>query len=80
MIWNRLIHPGKSTRKRSAREYLRRIQVENAFCIRFAPQYVHRLLCALTPDYANIPMNLFEPVLLAALGMLDKVFLIPVYE
>lgn len=50
-------------------EYLRRIQAENAFCIRFAPQYVHRLLCALTPDYANIPMNLFEPVLLAALGL-----------
>lgn len=50
-------------------EYLRRIQAENAFCVRFASPYVHRLLCALTPGYIHTPMNLFEPVLLSALAL-----------
>lgn len=50
-------------------KYLRCIQAENAFCTRFAPRDVHRLLCGLTRDYAGIPMNLFEPVLLCALAL-----------
>lgn len=49
--------------------YLEGIEAENAFCRLFAPQDVHHLLCGLTPDYRNIPLNLFEPVLLAALGL-----------
>ena len=50
-------------------KYLRCIQAENAFCTRFALRDVHRLLCGLTRDYAGIPMNLFEPVLLCALAL-----------
>ncbi|MDD3192594.1 MAG: DUF6179 domain-containing protein [Oscillospiraceae bacterium] len=50
-------------------KYLRCIQAENAFCICFAPQDIHRLLCGLTQDYRNVPLNIFEPVLLSALGL-----------
>lgn len=49
--------------------YLRCIEAENTFCIRFAPQDIHHLLCGLTQDYRSVPMNLFEPVLLSALGL-----------
>lgn len=50
-------------------EYLRRIEKENAFCVCFDPQDIHHLLCGLTQDYRSVPMNLFEPVLLSALGL-----------
>lgn len=50
-------------------EYLRRLQAENAFCVRFAPQDIDHLLCGLTPDHRSVPMNMFEPVLLSALGL-----------
>lgn len=53
-------------------QYLRCIQAENAFCIQFAPQDIHRLLCGLTQDYRSIPLNIFEPVLLAALGLVIR--------
>lgn len=50
-------------------QYLRQIDAENAFCSCFRPLDIHRLLTALTPDYPGIPLNLFEPVLLSALGL-----------
>ncbi|MDM8136475.1 DUF6179 domain-containing protein [[Clostridium] symbiosum] len=49
--------------------YLRCIEAENEFCMHFAPQDIHHLLCGLTPDYRSVPMNLFEPVFLCALGL-----------
>lgn len=49
--------------------YLRCIEAENEFCMHFAPQDIHHLLCGLTQDYRSIPMNLFEPVFLSALGL-----------
>ena len=51
-------------------EYLSRIDAENAFCNLFAPVLVHRLLLGLSPDYAQLPVNIFEPVLLSALGLI----------
>lgn len=51
-------------------KYLRCIQAENAFCVCFAPQYIHHLLCGLTQDYRSVPLNIFEPVLLSALGLM----------
>lgn len=51
-------------------KYLRCIQAENAFCICFAAQDIHHLLCGLTPDYRSVPLNIFEPVLLSALGLI----------
>ena len=51
-------------------KYLRCIQAENAFCVCFAPQDIHHLLCGLTQDYHSVPLNIFEPVLLSALGLI----------
>ena len=51
-------------------EYLSRIDAENAFCRLFDSMTVHRLLLELSPDYAQLPVNVFEPVLLAALGLI----------
>lgn len=53
-------------------KYLRCIQAENAFCLCFAPQDIHHLLCGLTQDYRSIPLNIFEPVLLSALGLIIR--------
>lgn len=50
-------------------QYLRCIQAENAFCVHFASQNIHHLLCGLTQDYRSVPLNIFEPVLLSALGL-----------
>ena len=50
-------------------QYLRCIRAENAFCVCFAPQDIHHLLCGLTQDYRSVPLNIFEPVLLSALGL-----------
>ena len=51
-------------------EYLSRIDAENAFCNLFDPVLVHRLLLGLSPDYTQLPVNIFEPVLLSALGLI----------
>lgn len=51
-------------------EYLRCILAENAFLRLFDPWEVHNLLSGFSEDYKNIPMNLFEPVLLSALGLI----------
>lgn len=53
-------------------KYLRCIQAENAFCVCFAPQDIHHLLCGLTQDYRSVPLNIFEPVLLSALGLIIR--------
>ena len=53
-------------------KYLRCIQAENAFCVCFASQDIHHLLCGLTRDYPNVPLNIFEPVLLSALGLVIR--------
>lgn len=50
-------------------QYLRAIEAENAFLCCFAPEDAHRLLRAMSPEYAGAPLNLMEPVLLAALGL-----------
>lgn len=50
-------------------KYLKCIHVENAFCVCFAPKDIHYLLCGLTPDYRSVPLNIFEPVILSALGL-----------
>lgn len=53
-------------------QYLRCIEMENAFCICFNPQNIHHLLCGLTRDYRSVPLNIFEPVLLSALGLVIR--------
>ncbi len=50
-------------------QYLRCVEAENAFCICFKSQDIHHLLCGLTHDYRSVPLNIFEPVLLSALGL-----------
>lgn len=50
-------------------QYLRYIDAENGFCVCFDEQDIHHLLCGLTKDYRSIPLNIFEPVLLSALGL-----------
>lgn len=49
--------------------YLRYIQMENAFCLCFASKNIHYLLCGLAKGYKSIPLNIFEPVILSALGL-----------
>ena len=41
-----------------------------AFWRLFGSLTVHRLLLGLSPDYAQLPVNIFEPVLLSALGLI----------
>lgn len=55
-------------------QYLNYIEAENDFCIQFESQNIHHLLCGLTRDYTIIPLNIFEPVCLSAIGliMLDR--------
>ncbi|MCI5503805.1 MAG: DUF6179 domain-containing protein, partial [Eubacterium sp.] len=50
-------------------QYLRCIDAENAFCTCFDARKIHHLLCGLMIDYKSVPMNLFEPVVLSALGL-----------
>lgn len=49
--------------------YLQCIDAENTFCLCFQPSFVHRLMRSLSHSYPNIPLNLFEPVLLSALAL-----------
>lgn len=51
-------------------KYLRCIQAENAFCICFLAKNIHHLLCGFTKDYRSVPLNIFEPVILSALGLI----------
>lgn len=45
---------------------------ENAFCVCFATQDIHHLLCGLMQDYRSVPLNIFEPVLLSALVLVIR--------
>lgn len=48
--------------------YLNRLYYENSFCSCFAPGRIHHLLCGYASGYEQMPLNLYEPVLAAALG------------
>lgn len=50
------------------RAYVGALYYENAFCRYFPKEDIHDLLLGFNRDYANIPLNLYEPVLAAALG------------
>ena len=47
--------------------YLDRLEPENRFLRRFAPERVDALLKSISSEYAQIPLNLFEPVFACAL-------------
>lgn len=51
-------------------DYLEKLILENRFCRRFDPGCIHETLLRIYPDYDDQLINLFEPVLLAALGCL----------
>lgn len=48
--------------------YLHNIVSENQFLLYFSVNKIHHLLCGLDENYQQILMNLYEPVLAAALG------------
>lgn len=47
--------------------YLQQLDHENRFLRCFAPETVHPLLCGVDVNYAQLPVNLYEPVALTAL-------------
>lgn len=49
--------------------YLRWFEAENLFCVMFDSKDIHGLMCGLTKDYRSCPVNIFESVMLAALGL-----------
>ncbi len=50
-------------------EYLRGLDAENSFLLRFAPMDVHRLMLGVSGDYASCPVNIFETVVLSAAAL-----------
>lgn len=50
-------------------EYLRGLDAENSFLLRFAPMDVHRLMLGVSGDYASCPVNVFETAVLAAAAL-----------
>ncbi|MDR0294296.1 MAG: DUF6179 domain-containing protein [Oscillospiraceae bacterium] len=48
--------------------YIQTIYRENQFCGYFSASDLHRLLCGYEEDYRELPINIYEPVLFAALG------------
>lgn len=46
--------------------WLGTLLLENRFCRRVNPAALHRLMQNLQPEYATLPLNLFEPAFLAA--------------
>ncbi len=50
-------------------EYLHRLILENTFLRKFEPRIVKELLGAYCPDYKDLLINLYEPVLTNALGL-----------
>lgn len=50
------------------RWWLERALLENRFCRRFAPEEVHWVMLAVHPEYPALLLNLFDPVLMHALG------------
>ena len=49
-------------------QWLEQVLLENRFCRRFAPEEVHQVMLAVHPEYAALLVNLFDPVLMHALG------------
>lgn len=50
-------------------EYLRRLIVENEFCIHFSPETMMVLLQSYCRDYKELLINIFEPVAINAMGL-----------
>ena len=48
--------------------YQRALYYENLFLLSFDARDVHHLLCGVAEDYVELLLNIYEPVLLAALG------------
>ena len=48
--------------------YLEALYHENQFCLHFAPDDLHHLLCGYEEGYQELLINVYEPVLTAALG------------
>lgn len=49
--------------------YMRRLQLENAFCSNFRPDLIERLLEGFCPDHVQQLINIFEPVFINAVGL-----------
>lgn len=49
--------------------YLSYIEAEDSFCRLFRPEDVHSLMCGITQDYPSCPVNIFEHVMMAAVGL-----------
>lgn len=49
-------------------KYLECIYYENLFCAQFSAENVHHLLCGYDEDYEELLVNIYEPVLSAAIG------------
>lgn len=50
------------------RKYVGNLYYENMFCTRFPAKTIHHLLCGLHKNYQNLLINVYEPVLTAALA------------
>lgn len=48
--------------------WLEHIIAENRLCTRFPAMHIHRLMGRWQADYEELPLNLFEPVLLCAIA------------
>lgn len=49
-------------------QYLKQLHCENLFCTHFSDEDIHHLLCGYDEEYENLLLNIYEPVLAAALG------------
>ena len=49
-------------------KYLEAILYENAFCRNFSSDDIHHLLCGHDETYQDLLLNIYEPVLIAAIG------------
>jgi len=48
--------------------YLNRLYLENLFCLIFAPEDIHHLMCGYNGEYEELLINVFEQVFIAAIG------------
>ena len=48
--------------------YLSALYYENRFCYYFTPGDIHHLLCGYEEDYQELLINIYEPILIAAIG------------
>jgi hypothetical protein len=52
--------------------YLNALYCENQFCGYFSAADIHHLLCGYSEDYAELLINIYEPVLTAAIGCITS--------